>query len=101
MVVTLPSEVTVLTLDGAFADCAGQGNLKSTLVCKPINKQIVIALEFSSSLKELSSEKFLEFEHLYDSVNVEEKDQILQLFDFMNSQIKNKARDADKVEMGA
>lgn len=62
LVVTLPSEVTVLTLDGAFADCAGQGNLKSTLVCKPINKQIVIALEFSSPLKRLSSGEFLEFE---------------------------------------
>jgi len=37
--------------------------------------------------------KALEFEHLYDSVNVEEKDQILQLFDFMNSQNRNKVSD--------
>lgn len=28
--------------------------------------------------------KALEFEHLYDAVNVEDKDQILKLIEFMN-----------------
>lgn len=62
LVVTLPLDVTVLTLDGSVADCAGQGNLKSILTCKPFNNQIVITLEFSSSIKNLNTGEFLEFE---------------------------------------
>ena len=42
--------------------------------------------------------KALEFEHLYDAVNVEDKDQILKLIEFMNEQTKKAAKEAEEAE---
>jgi len=61
LVVAMPSEISVATLDGAAVDCAGRGSLKSSLECKLIGNQIVTSLAFSS-VKVLESGESLELE---------------------------------------
>ena len=61
LMVAMPSEISVATLDGAAVDCAGRGSLKNSLECKLIGSQIVTSLAFSS-VKVLESGESLELE---------------------------------------
>lgn len=46
LLITIPSSVSVKTIDGTFIDCLGEQNLKSSLECKLSGRKIQVTLDF-------------------------------------------------------